>query len=107
MVKNKKEFSMNYKELADDFTYEELIEAYAGLCKIENLIPVIPTTEDSSLDLNYFSLDIVEGVFNLYNPFNSTSYTGDTQELILSKIKPIKAELDKAIKEHLKNIKNY
>ncbi|MDR3647137.1 MAG: hypothetical protein P4L22_06360 [Candidatus Babeliales bacterium] len=97
---------MDYKELVNDFSYEELIEAYAGLCKIENIIPVIPLDEDNSLDLNYFSLDIVEGVFHLYNPFNSTSYTGDTRDMILGKIKPIKAELDKAIKESIKKIEN-
>lgn len=95
---------MNYKELVDDFSYEELIEAYAGLCKIEAVIPVISIVEDSSLDLNYFSLDVVEGEFHLYNPFNSTSYSGNTQEIILDKIKLIKAELEKAIKEYLKKI---
>lgn len=97
---------MDYKELTKDFSYEELIEAYAGLCKIESIIPTIAIDKDSSLDLNFFSLDIVDGIFHLYNPFNSTSYTGNTQEIILEKIKIIKAELEKAIKEYLKKIQN-
>lgn len=96
---------MNYKELFNYFSYEELIEAYAGLCKIEAIIPTILTNEDSSLIFNYFSLDIIEGIFNLYNPFDATSDTGN-QELILKRVKVIKIELDKAIKEHLKKIKN-
>ena len=97
---------MNYKELVKHFSYEDLIEGFASLCKIETLIPTISIDEDSSLDLKYFSLDIVEGTFHLYNPFNSTSYTGNTREIILDKIKVIKAELEKAIKEQLKKIQN-
>jgi hypothetical protein len=97
---------MDYKTLVNDFSYEELIEAYAGLCKMEEIIPTISTTQDSSLDLFCFSLDIVEGTFHFYCGLNSTSYTGNTQEMILGKIKIIKTELDKAIQEYIKKIGN-